>query len=770
MLRYAILLLAIAFLALSLPCARGGSPESADALESQGQEALRKGQLVDAAASFRSAAQEYKSARQISGRIAALLDLANAQIALGNFADAATQAQTAADLAQSVADAASQIKALSALGSAQTCLRQLDAAEQSLEEAKSLADAIGQADLQANVLNNLGNLHLAGGQYSTAAQDYGTALLLADQGSPASLRAQIAVNAAVAARAGGAPDAADLVSRAITNASQLDDSRQKGFDLLTAALTAEELAESAPKWADRVVLMEQALETLSSARHVGENIGDQRLISYALGELGHLYEIDKQYSDALQLTRQAQFAAQSLGAQPMYRWEWQAGRILAAQGDLDAAILACKNAVATLAPIRGDLALGYGNTIGGVTYRESVGPLLFELADLILRRTDSLPPDQVSDSLIEARRTVEMLKSSELEDYFKDDCVVAARARIRQIGAISDHTAVIYFIPLPDRVEVLVQIGQDITRYKLPITAAQLNQEVHQFRAGLEDRTTYRYLVDAARLYDWLIRPLAPQLEAQKVDTLVFVPDGALLAVPMSALYDGNDFLIAKYAVAITPGLTLMDPKPIPRQKIEVLAGGLSLPVQGYPALTYVPQEVADIHSMFGGQTLMDGDFVASNLRRDISSEPFSVIHLASHAHFSGNLSDTYLLTYDGKLSLDDLQKLIAPTAIPSHGQLRPIELLTLSACETAAGDDRAALGLAGVAIKAGARSAMATLWPVDDQAETMLISDFYSRLQNDSTISKARALQLSQLQLMKDPRYRHAFYWSPQIIIGNWL
>jgi CHAT domain-containing protein len=757
---------AVLFLAVGAPRAHGGEADDPASLQAQGREALRRGQLVDAANSFRSAAEKYESARQVPGQIAALIDLGNTQEALGNFADAARQLQAAARLAQGPAQAA----ALSALGSAQTCLRQLDAAEQSLQQAKALADSSGRADLQADVLNNQGNLHLANAEYSLASQDYASAFLLAQQSRQSELAARIAVNAVVAARAGGASDAADMLARAIAAASQLDDSREKGFDLLTTALTAEDLANAAQNWADRVVLIEQALGALNSARHTAEQIGDAQLVSYALGELGHLYEIDKQYGDALSLTRQAEFAAPSPGAQPMYRWEWQAGRILAAQGDLNAAILACRNAVATLTPIRGDLALGYGNAAGGLTYRQSVGPLLFELADLILRQTDTLPPEQRKDSLLEARRTVELLKSSELEDYFKDDCVVAARARIKQIGAVSDRTAVVYYIPLPDRVEVLVQIGQDITRYKLPITASELNDEVHQFRARLEDRTTYRYLIDAAKLFDWLIRPMSAQLQADHINTLVFVPDGALLAVPMSALYDGSEFLIAKYAVAVTPGLTLMDPKPIPREKIQVLAGGLAESVQGYPALNFVPQEVADLQKIFGAKTLMNDDFDAANLRQDISSQPFSVIHLATHAHFSGNLDDTYLLTYNGKLSLDDLQKLIAPTALPSHGQLRPIELLTLSACETAAGDDRAALGLAGVAIKAGARSAMATLWPVDDQAQTMLISSFYSRLENDSTMSKARALQLAQLQLMEDPRYRHAFYWSPELIIGNWL
>jgi CHAT domain-containing protein len=770
MIRNTVLILVVIGSIFGLSAARGGIADDASTLESQGREALRRGQLLDAAAAFRSAAAKYESSGQVPGQIAALIDLGNTQEAMGNFADAVRQLQTASQLAQGAGDPISHATALCALGSTQTCLRDLDSAGQSLAQAKDLADAVGRPDLQADILNNLGNLAISEGQYSAAAEDYGKAALLADQGAGPQLRARIAVNAAVAAQAAGASDAADRMARAISAASQLDDSREKGFDLLTTAMTAVELADADHNATDRAVLMEQALATLQSARHTAEQIGDPRLLSYALGELGHLYEIDKQNSDALALTRRAEFAAQSLGAQPMYRWEWQAGRILAAQGDLDDAIRACKNAVATLGPIRGDLSLGYGNAAGGMTYRQSVGPLLFELADLILRRTDTLPADQVASSLVEARQTVELLKSSELEDYFKDDCVVAARARIKQIGAVSDRTAVIYFIPLPDRVEVLLQIGQEITRFKLPISAAQLNQKVHEFRAGLEDRTTYRYLTEAATLYDWLIRPMSSQLQAHHVDTLVFVPDGALLAVPMSALYDGQNFLITKYAVAVTPGLTLMDPKPIPRERIQVLAGGLGVSVQGYPALSFVPQEVQDIHNIFGAQTLINGDFNAANLRRDISSQPFSVIHLATHAHFSGDLDDTYLLTFNGKLSLDDLQKLIAPTALPSHGQLRPIELLTLSACETAAGDDRAALGLAGVAIKAGARSAMATLWPVDDQAQTMLMSDFYSRLENDSTMSKARALQLSQLQLMQDPRYRHAFYWSPELIIGNWL
>ena len=98
-----------------------------------------------------------------------------------------------------------------------------------------------------------------------------------------------------------------------------------------------------------------------------------------------------------------------------------------------------------------------------------------------------------------------------------------------------------------------------------------------------------------------------------------------------------------------------------------------------------------------------------------------------------------------------------------------PVELLTLSACETAVGDDLAALGLAGIAVKAGARSALATLWFINDQASAVLVSEFYAQLQ-DPSLSKVKALQQAQLRLVQDRRYEHPIYWSPFLLIGNWL
>ncbi len=143
----------------------------------------------------------------------------------------------------------------------------------------------------------------------------------------------------------------------------------------------------------------------------------------------------------------------------------------------------------------------------------------------------------------------------------------------------------------------------------------------------------------------------------------------------------------------------------------------------------------------------------------------FGIVHIAAHGHFASEAAQSFLLTSQGKITFDELAKIV--------GRLRfreqPLELLTLSACETAQGDERAALGLAGVAIQAGARSALATLWRVRDAAATQLMTTFYQHLQNPA-ISRARALQLAQLELLQHERYRSPYFWSPFILINNWL
>jgi CHAT domain-containing protein len=196
-----------------------------------------------------------------------------------------------------------------------------------------------------------------------------------------------------------------------------------------------------------------------------------------------------------------------------------------------------------------------------------------------------------------------------------------------------------------------------------------------------------------------------------------------------------------------------------------VLAGGLTEAVQGFPALPFVDIELDELRALGTREVLRDRSFTTEALERELKTKPFDVVHLASHAQFEADSRRSFLLTFDGRMTLDRLEDTLKVNRFRDE----PVELLFLSACQTAAGDERAALGLAGVAVKAGARSALASLWHINDQASSALVAEFYRQLAKPG-VSKAEALRRAQREMLNDLRYRHPGYWSPFLLIGNWL
>ncbi len=642
-----------------------------------------------------------------------------------------------------------------------------DIAATTLKESIALAHAARDPHVEAIARTNLGNLYSYREKHDEAAKEYEAAIDLATSGNDMTLASQARLNLArSAADAGDFENAKTWTERVVRSATKLPDSHDKAFQLLGAGQIFNEIFLKAPDHDNDFRL--QAFKVFQKAAATAEAIGDKRALSYALGYEGKLYEDEKKFDEALTLTRKAVLLAQELSSSDtLYRWQWQTGRLLRAKKDNEAAIAAYRRAVETLQLIRHDVALRYGNPNAHSSFRDVAGAMYFQLADLLLQRADSATnPADLEKMLLEARDSAEMLKSAELEDYFQDECVNLLKSKITKVETVSETAAVVYIIPLPDRTEMLVSLSSGLHRVKSPVTDAELNDVAHQFRVNLEKRTTYEYLDQAKQLYDWLIKPLEPLLANTKVDTLVFIPDGALRNIPMGALNDGDKYLIEKYAVAVTPGLTLMEPRPFEREKITLVADGLSAAVQGFAPLAYVPEELENLRKLFGGTELINKQFIKSNVEKEFADESYSIVHIASHGHFDSDAKKTFVLTYDGKLTLDELEQLLRPSQLRDN----PVELLTLSACQTAAGDDRAALGLAGVAIKAGARSAFATLWFVNDQSSATLVSDFYTALRDHPEMSKAKALQKAQVKLLSDERYAHPCYWAPYLIIGNWL
>jgi len=540
-------------------------------------------------------------------------------------------------------------------------------------------------------------------------------------------------------------------------------SHDKAFILLNVRRLAEALHDEQDN--SDGIWLKHAHAALRNAEITARSIGDEAAVSYALGFLGQLYEHRQRHNDAIQLTEQAIFAAQKARApEILYRWQWQIGRLLEAQGDQESALAAYRDAVLSLQAVRSDFTFYYGGNLP--SFRQTAEPLYSRLADLLLRNAANTPnKDKQQGYLIEARAVIEQLKTAELQDFFQDDCITEFQAKTTGLDTIAQHTAVLYPILLDDRTELLLSLADGIKQVVIPIGRKAMTQEIRQFRRELENRISLKYLAHARKLHKWLINPIVADLEAHSIDTLVVVPDGPLRTIPMAALHDGHQYLISRYAMGTTPGLTLTDPRPLEQRGLKLLLNGLSESVQGFAELPSVSKELDEIASIYSSKILKNKDYLLATLEKELTQTPYSMVHIASHGQFKGNSKESFLLTYDSKITLDHLQQMMGL----SKYRDKPVELLTLSACQTAAGDDQAALGLAGIAIKAGVRSALATLWFISDEASSTLISEFYRQLKKPKR-SKAKALQQAQLKLIADKRYRHPGYWAPFLLIGNWL
>jgi CHAT domain-containing protein len=737
----------------------GASPGSSlDA----GLKAFQQGALEDAVATWEAAAESAQASGKLEEHVAALEYLSRAYTSLGRYRQAIESLHTALKLTEALPQTA-RIRLLAALGNAHVAVGPPEVAEKYLRQSLSLARSGSDVGSTAAALNDLGNLYSSQSKYGEATAAYAEGAALAQSVGLRLLAARALSNAVSGLlQQGKTREARTALQSASTEVRQTPDSHEAVLTRIRIAVGLRDLHARTADATGRLLL--EASDGLCEAAAMAERLGDGRGASFAWGHLGALYEREQRFDEALQLTRKAIFLAQRIGAQEsLYRWQWQAARLLRRVATMDEAIDSYRRAVHTLQSIRLEFATGYAQV---APFRDTVGRVYFELVDLLLQRAGSVDrPEDAASYLTEARDTVELFKLAELRDYFRDDCVDAALSTSKTLDAVSSTSAVIYPILLPDRTELLLSLPSGLKRFVLPVAAKSLTQEIRQLRLALENRTTREYLPHAQQLYRWLIGPLEAELTSNAIDTLVFVPDGPLRTIPMAALHDGERYLVQKYAVAITPGLTLTDPRPIDREAMKVLALGVTQAVQGFPPLPNVANELEMLRLLFGSTTLVDAAFSIPAFERELKQHSFTVLHIASHGEFGTDVKNTFLLTYNEHLTMDRLNQVLGLWRFRKE----PLELLTLSACDTAAGDDRAALGLAGIAIKAGARSALATLWSINDVASTQLVEAFYRELK-DPAVSRAGALRRAQMKMIADPHYDHPGFWSAFLLINNWL
>lgn len=158
-----------------------------------------------------------------------------------------------------------------------------------------------------------------------------------------------------------------------------------------------------------------------------------------------------------------------------------------------------------------------------------------------------------------------------------------------------------------------------------------------------------------------------------------------------------------------------------------------------------------------------DAPFKPKSLEEAIKSQPFKIVHIATHGTFSSSPDYTFVLAYEKRINVDQLSELIRSR---EENRFEPIELLIFSACKTASGDKRAVLGIAGISVRVGARSTVASLYIVNDNSTSLLIKKFYKELSN---VTKAEALHRAQLYLLGKRGYDKPKYWASYVLVGDW-
>ena len=740
------------------------SPDSIHANLAQGRSALASGQPGEARDLFtqalEAAQQRNAPAQETDARIA----LAESERGLGDLPAARAQLQAALALNESSAPDPARSAALEiALGGVALAQGRAEDAQARLEAGARGADEAGRNDLAAAALMDLGTLLALQGQGEEALERYRQSEQSA-QAAGDDLAAAKALANAARVDANDPERSRSLLERGQTLAQKLPGSAVKANLLI--GLAQREIALAAEWPGAQAALRANAANLLLEALAAADAVGDPRTASYALGFLGGVYEEAGRPGEALAMTRRAAMrAARGDAPEALYRWQAQSGRLLAAEGKITEATTAYQHAVDHLQSLRHRQA--WGGDLGVSSFETAILPVYYALVDLLLRQAASEPVGDARQALLRrARDTVEELRAAELRDYFQDDCVDAQRAKLAALESVSASALVIYPVPLSDRLVILVGLPSGrLEQYSVPVGRTEVEREAHSLRRRLQERTNRRYLAHARTLYDWLLRPLEHRLDSGEFETLVFVPDGALLTIPMATLHDGEKFLIERFALALTPGMELTDPRAMDPDNLRALLAGMSEGSEGFSPLPNVVAEIDAIRAMTPSDVLLNADFRRETLHRELSGEPFGLVHLATHAQFSGTAGGAFLQAWDGPIGINELAADIELFRFRDA----PLELLTLSACETAQGDDRAALGLSGIAIQSGARSAVGTLWSVNDPAAASLINAFYHAMLVGGE-SRAQALRGAQQELLAQRQYRHPVYWAPFILIGSWL
>ncbi|WP_242054330.1 CHAT domain-containing protein [Nostoc parmelioides] len=367
----------------------------------------------------------------------------------------------------------------------------------------------------------------------------------------------------------------------------------------------------------------------------------------------------------------------------------------------------------------------------------------------------------------QATKIQEQLNFAEVENFLRCGKFAENALDIKFNHESKDLDNIVYLIKLDDRVEVLVKTSQEIYRHTIDldtISESLTNLFITIQKSEFVETKGYNFLTYSQAVYQLLIQPIKQYLPAS--GKIGFVLDSYFQNLPLDMLHDGQQYLLETYITSVGSSAKQLQQSLL--KPASTLASGVSkigpsfsnsiVPKDLHP-LPQVKLEIENIKKANPSAiTLLDSEFTYKRFKQDIENNSFWAIHLSSHAQFSSDIEQTFVLAWDTPLMVNDLKALLQ--------NKNYLDLLVLSACQTAKGDRRSFLGIAGIAAQAGTHGVLASLWLVDAESTAQLMSKFYDEL--NSGVTKAEALRSAKLSLLKSDKYFHPYYWSAFILVGG--
>ncbi len=538
---------------------------------------------------------------------------------------------------------------------------------------------------------------------------------------------------------------------------------------------------------------QEIINLLDKAIKYATKFNNNRAKSYAIGSLGGFYEYlnslekkqigifieDDLLNQSFRLTEKALFLTQPQEAPDLaYQWQWQLGRLFEVKGNKKEAIKSYQEAAKTLELARNDI-ISINSDVQ-FSFRDNIEPVYRELVKLLLQTNKNGKISQQNLKL--AIENIDSLQLAELENFLRCDLSTLQRRKFNfTLNEINSQTAFIFTIKLENSLEIILSLpGENLTYYHNTLPK-EFDEILQEFRKSFSDE----FNLDGNLFFSKEVYPkiISSELNKkliefdnnhqQKIKTLVFILDGQLQNIPMATLYDGEKYLIEKYAVATIPSFSLLKSEPRQLKNLTILTAGLAQKAPSFEGTNFQPlrltnEQLEGINLLLPKKTrtLVDDGFSSTNIQKEFKNSSFPIVHLITHGNFSSNPKETFILTWNKILNISKLKQLLQNQTSNSFESL---ELLVISACETAKGDKRAALGLAGVAIQSGARSTIASLWKVDEGPTKDFMIEFYDKLRKEN-LSLAEAIRQVQISFLKNEKYQHPKYWGAFVIVGNWL